>query len=215
MTDDRSAPDHAGAWPDAARPKRAALDAWLGVDLWIKRDDATSGAEAGNKVRKLEFLLADARLKGADTIITCGGIQSNHARATALVCAALGLKCVLLLRVDEPRTAAIPRTGNVLLDRLAGAEVRLVSREEYAQRTAYMETVAGELRGRGRRPYVIPEGGSNGLGSLGYVDCMRETSGQLRAGLGGGARFDVIVHACGSGGTAAGIVLGAARFGDA
>jgi D-cysteine desulfhydrase len=100
----------------------------------------------------------------------------------------------------------------VLLDRLAGAEIRLVSREEYAQRSAVMESVAAELRGRGRRPYVIPEGGSNGLGSLGYVDCMRETSEQLRAGLGGGKAFDVVVHACGSGGTAAGVALGAARF---
>jgi D-cysteine desulfhydrase len=192
--------------------KRAALDAWLGVDLWIKRDDATSGAEAGNKVRKLEFLLADARALGADTIVTCGGLQSNHARATALACAALGLKCVLLLRVDDPRTAVLPRSGNVLLDRLAGADIRLVSREEYAQRTAVMESVAAELRGRGGMPYVIPEGGSNGLGSLGYVDCMRETSEQIRAGLAGGKAFDVVVHACGSGGTAAGVALGAARF---
>ena len=192
--------------------KRAALDAWLGVDLWIKRDDATSGAESGNKVRKLEFLLADALVRKADTVVTCGGIQSNHARATALACAGLGLRCVLLLRVDDPRSALLPRSGNVLLDRLAGAEVRLISHEEYAQRAVVMEGVASELRGRGRRPYGIPEGGSNGLGSLGYVECMRETSGQLRAGLGGGAPFDVIVHACGSGGTAAGIALGAARF---
>jgi D-cysteine desulfhydrase len=192
--------------------KRPALDAWLDVDLWIKRDDATGGPEAGNKIRKLEYLLADAVRKGADTILTCGGIQSNHARATALACASLGLRCVLFLRVEDPRTAVLPRTGNVLLDRLAGAEVRLVSREEYAQRGAVMEAAAAELRSGGRSPYVVPEGGSNGLGSLGYVACMREISEQLRAGLAGGKPFDVVVHACGSGGTAAGVALGAARF---
>jgi D-cysteine desulfhydrase len=185
------------------------------LDLWIKRDDATGGAEAGNKVRKLEFLLADALRRGADVVLTCGGIQSNHARATALACASLGLGCVLFLRVPEPAGFVLPWDGNVLLDRLAGAEVRVISREEYARRTSVMESAAAELRANGRAPYVIPEGGSNGLGSLGYVDCMRETSEQLRAGLGGGGPFDVVVTACGSGGTAAGLALGAARFGVA
>jgi D-cysteine desulfhydrase len=200
--------------------KSVALDRMLGLDLWIKRDDATGGAEAGNKVRKLEFLLADAVDRGADTVLTCGGIQSNHARATALCCAALGLGCVLFLRVGEgatdPRVAAprerLPRTGNVLLDRLAGAEVRLVSRADYADRGAMMHAAAEVLAGRGKRPYVIPEGGSNGLGALGYVEAMLETRRQLDEGGGGGTEpFDEIVHACGSGGTAAGVALGAAR----
>jgi D-cysteine desulfhydrase len=199
--------------------KRKRLDDMLGVDLWIKRDDATGGAEAGNKVRKLEWLLGEAVARGADTVVTCGGLQSNHARATALACAAVGLATVLLLRVEapgDPRSAVLPATGNVLLDRIGGAEVRLVSREEYAQRDAAMDSVAIELRDGGRRPYVVPEGGSSGLGALGYVECMRETAAQLRAGLAGGpAPFDVIVHACGSGGTAAGVALGAARFGVA
>src|SRR6185312_14770628 len=106
--------------------KRPGLDRLLGVDLWVKRDDATGGAEAGNKIRKLEWLLGDAVARGADTVVTCGGLQSNHARATALACAALGLRAVLLLRVDKPReNAALPLAGNVLLDRLAGAEIRL------------------------------------------------------------------------------------------
>ncbi|MGD0525664.1 MAG: D-cysteine desulfhydrase family protein [Polyangiaceae bacterium] len=196
--------------------KRPALDALIGVDLWIKRDDVTGGAEAGNKVRKLELLLGDALARRSDTVITCGGLQSNHARATALVCASLGLACVLLLRVKDPRTTVLARDGNVLLDRLAGAEVRLVSHDEYAMRAAVMESVAVELRQRGKRPYVIPEGGSNGLGSLGYVACMEEVREQLRLGLAGTqAPFDVIVHACGSGGTAAGVALGAARHGVA
>jgi D-cysteine desulfhydrase len=219
--------------------KRARLDAMLGVDLWIKRDDATAGAESGNKVRKLELLLGDALAKRADVVVTCGGIQSNHARATALACAQLGLACVLFLRVDEGATdvdAAASRerlrevglTGNVLLDRMAGAELRLISREDYAQRAALMEAAAVRLRGAGRAPYVIPEGGSNGLGSLGYVEAMREVRMQLSLGLGGGASsasdatranggaaFDVVAHACGSGGTAAGVALGVSKHGVA
>src|ERR1700734_2363506 len=111
--------------------RRAALDGILGVELWIKRDDATSGAEAGNKVRKLEFLLGDAVARGCDTILTCGGLQSNHPRATAIACAQLGLKCVLYLRADgapgDPSRVAkrdeLPPGGNVLLDRLTGAEI--------------------------------------------------------------------------------------------
>lgn len=193
--------------------KRRALDDLLGLDLWIKRDDATGGAEAGNKIRKLEWLLADALAHRADTIVTCGGLQSNHARATALVCASLGLACVLLLRVADPARTPLPRVGNVLLDRLAGAEIRLVSHDEYARRSAVMESVAIELRDRRKRPYVVPEGGSNGLGALGYVDCMRETAAQMDRGLAGGKTpFDVVVHACGSGGTAAGVALGASRY---
>ena len=193
--------------------KRRGLDELLGVDLWIKRDDATGGAEAGNKIRKLEWLLGDALARRADTIVTCGGLQSNHARATALVCASLGLACVLLLRVADPLRTQLPRDGNVLLDRLAGAEIRLVSHDEYARRGAMMDSVAVELRDRGKRPYVVPEGGSNGLGALGYVECMREVAGQMRHGLAGGQTpFDVVVHACGSGGTAAGVALGASQF---
>jgi D-cysteine desulfhydrase len=196
--------------------KRRALDQLLSVDLWIKRDDATGGAEAGNKVRKLELLLGDAVARGADTVITCGGLQSNHARATALACASVGLSCVVLLRVVDPEHTKLPLQGNVLLDRMVGAEVRLVSHAEYAQRGAVMESVASDLRLRGRRPYVIPEGGSNGLGSLGYVECMREVHQQMSLGLAGGdAPFDVVVHACGSGGTAAGVALGASRWGVA
>ncbi len=196
--------------------KRPALDRMLGIDLWIKRDDAAGGAEAGNKIRKLEWLLGDAMARRANTIVTCGGLQSNHARATALACASLGLACVLFLRAEAPFPAALPLAGNVLLDRMAGAEVRLISPAEYAQRGAIMASAAIELRERGREPYVVPEGGSNGLGALGYVECMREIAEQARRGLAGGeAPFDVVVHACGSGGTAAGIALGAARFGVA
>jgi D-cysteine desulfhydrase len=201
------------------------VDAIVGARVWIKRDDCTGGAEAGNKLRKLELLLADAVAKGADTILTCGGIQSNHCRAAALAAARLGLASVLFLRVPDadatgPDAAApdarLPRAGNVLLDRLAGAEIRLVSRAEYAERAGVMERAALALARRGKRPYVIPEGGSNGLGALGYVEAMREVREQMGLGLAGGATpFDEIVHACGSGGTSAGVTLGAARWGVA
>lgn len=197
------------------RPERLARA--LGLDLWIKRDDMTGGAEAGNKIRKLEYLLAAAVAEGADTLITCGGLQSNHARATALLAASLGLGAVLFLRTSDPAldSAKAPLEGNVLLDRLVGAEIRLISPKTYRDRNAVMAAAAAELRAAGKKPYVIPEGGSNGLGSLGYVEAMAEIRRQLDQGLADGKPFDVIVHACGSGGTAAGVALGAAAHGVA
>jgi len=181
----------------------------LGVDLWIKRDDMTGSADAGNKLRKLELLLADARARRADTVITCGAAQSNHARATAVACAALGFACELLLWSDDP----VPQTsGNLFLSRLAGARVHQVSKSDYRDRRATMQSLACDVERRGGRPYVIPEGGSNGLGALGYVEAMREVRDQIRMGLAGQGRFDAVVTACGSGGTAAGLALGAARF---
>jgi len=197
------------------KPERLAKA--MGLDLWIKRDDMTAGAEAGNKVRKLEFLLAEAVERGADTVITCGGIQSNHARATALCAASLGMRALVFLRTTEPDLdpAHAKLVGNVLLDKLVGAEIRLITPAMYRDRSALMAAAAEELRAAGQRPYVIPEGGSNGLGSLGYVEAMAEVRGQLDAGAAGGKAFDVIVHACGSGGTAAGVALGASRYGIA
>lgn len=190
------------------QPKRLAQA--LGIDLWVKRDDMSAGAEAGNKIRKLEFLLADAVDTGCDWVITCGGIQSNHARATAICAASLGLRSLLLLRTSDLNY--LPISGNVLLDRMVGAEIRLITPEQYKDRNLLMAEAAEELSAKGARPYVIPEGGSNGLGALGYVQAMAEIRRQLDVGLAGGRPFDVIVHACGSGGTAAGITLGASRF---
>jgi D-cysteine desulfhydrase len=192
-----------------------ALDALVGTRVWVKRDDMTGGAEAGNKIRKLEYLLAAALEQGADTVITCGGFQSNHARATALLARRLGLRPVLLLRtLSSPPPA--PNAGNALIDALAGAEIRAISPEQYRHRDALMAEVATELAAKGDRPYVIPEGGSSGLGSLGYVDAMREVGEQLALGEQGAPReFDAVVHACGSGGTAAGVALGAALYGVA
>lgn len=185
-----------------------------GIDLWVKRDDMTGGAEAGNKIRKLEFLLGEALSLQADTVLTCGGLQSNHARATALAAASLGMRAVLFLRTNDPTLdpADAPLEGNVLLDRLAGAEIRFISPEQYRDRARLLDEAAAELRAEGAKPYVIPEGGSNGLGALGYVEAMGEVRRQLDLGLGGGKPFDVVVTACGSGGTAAGVGLGAALY---
>jgi len=189
---------------------RPALSKRLGVSLFIKRDDATGGAEGGNKIRKLEYLMADAVAKKATRVLTCGGIQSNHARATASACAALGIRCVLFLRVDDP-SAPLPHSGNVFLDRLFGAEIRPITRAEYARRNELMAEAASAYAARGDVPYVIPEGGSNGLGSLGYVRAMHEVKDQLSLAAGAlPSSFDWVVHACGSGGTAAGVSLGAA-----
>jgi D-cysteine desulfhydrase len=191
------------------------LDALVGTEVWVKRDDLTASGAAGNKIRKLEYLAADALAREATTLITCGGQQSNHARATAIVAAELGLRAVLLLRTADPSTPP-PAVGNLMLDYLVGAEVRFITPAQYRERDALMAEVARELGARGERPYVIPEGGSNGLGSLGYVDAMAEVRAQLEAGLAGGPKpFDAIVHACGSGGTAAGTALGARRHGVA
>jgi D-cysteine desulfhydrase len=200
------------------RPTRLCEE--LGIELWVKRDDATGGPEAGNKIRKLGYLLADALAQGCDTVITCGGVQSNHARATAVLCAQLGLSSRLLLRATEledddggrgvaPTEELAPSIGNVLIDRLVGADIRLITRASYQRRAAVMQRAADDIAADGGKPYIIAEGGSNGLGALGYVDAMAETRMQLDEGAANGKAFDVIVHACGSGGTSAGIALGA------
>jgi D-cysteine desulfhydrase len=188
-----------------------ALDALVGTAVWVKRDDMTAGAEAGNKIRKLEYLLWEARERGAQAVITCGGLQSNHARATAIAARQLGMRAVLLLRAARPALHTQLDSGNAFLDALVGAEVRLITPEQYRVRDALMRDVALELEGRGEHTYVIPEGGSCGLGALGYVDAMAEVRAQIDAGEAGAPRqFDAVVHACGSGGTAAGVALGAA-----
>jgi len=177
----------------------------LGVEILVKRDDLTGAELSGNKVRKLEYLLADAEDQGADVVITCGGEQSNHCRATALAAARVGMASHLILRTDDPATPPTT-TGNILLDRLAGAGVEWISRPAWRDRNAIMAAAAERLRAAGRRPYVIPEGGSNALGSWGYVGCASELADDLAALP---ARPTTIVFACGSGGTAAGLVLGA------
>src|SRR5262245_25137481 len=178
----------------------------LGLELWVKRDDLTGTDLTGNKVRKLSFLAADAVERGCDTLITCGAVTSNHARATAIVAARLGLRSHLLLRGEDQH----PPEGNLLLDRYVGAEVTFFPASEWPQRDLKMGALAARLRSEGRKPYVIPEGGSNALGSLGYVLAVKELLEQARdLGLDVGH----IVHATGSAGTTAGLALGCAVWG--
>jgi D-cysteine desulfhydrase len=184
----------------------ARLSKRLGVELLVKRDDLTGAPLTGNKVRKLEFLLAEAQAEGADTVITCGGAQSNHCRATAIAARRLGMESVLLLRVPDPKNPP-PTDGNILLDRLVGAEVRWVTPAEYAQRHEVMRGVTRELSAKRRKGYVIPEGGSNPLGAWGYVRGVEELSRELTPGR------TTLIYAAGSGGTGAGLVLGAKLLG--
>ncbi|KAL6784351.1 hypothetical protein ACKKBG_A05805 [Auxenochlorella protothecoides x Auxenochlorella symbiontica] len=177
-----------------------------GLELFIKRDDLTGMQLSGNKVRKLEFLLAKAKAEGHDSVITIGGIQSNHARATAVAARYCGLDSHLILRTSRLAADSDPGlVGNLLVERLVGAHIHTVTKEEYAAAgsralTAQLER---QLRGQGTNPYVIPVGGSNGLGTWGYLSFVEELRGQA-ADLG----LTDIVLACGSGSTAAGIALG-------
>jgi L-cysteate sulfo-lyase len=174
-----------------------------GPQLFVKRDDQTGLATGGNKTRKLEFLVADALERKADTLITAGAPQSNHARQTAAAAARAGMRCVLVLRGQPP---AEPQ-GNLLLDELLGAHVRWAERNAVP---ATMEAVAAELRTQGRAPYIIPYGGSNPVGATGYVAAMEELMEQARQM---DLRLDRIVFASSSGGTQAGLVVGAKATG--
>ena len=175
----------------------------LGVEIWVKRDDRTGLGLSGNKVRKLAWLLAEARAQGATTILTTGGIQSNHCRATAVACRQLGLRPALLLRGVAPDAHEID--GNLLMDLVLGARVRWCTPEGYRQRDARLQDWAEELRAAGERPFIIPEGGSNALGALGFIEAAREVRAQARAA---GVAFDSVWCGVGSGGTLAGLALG-------
>lgn len=175
-----------------------------GPEIWIKRDDCTGLSTGGNKTRKLEFLMAEAELQGADMVMTQGATQSNHARQTAAFAAKVGMDCHILL---EDRTgsndANYNNNGNVLLDHLHGATTE--RRPGGLDMNAEMEAVAERFRAEGRKVYTIPGGGSNPTGALGYVNCAFEMLGQFNdRGLG----VDHIVHATGSAGTQAGLVTG-------
>ena len=174
-----------------------------GPQLWVKRDDQTGLATGGNKARKLEFLIAEALAQDADTLITCGAAQSNHARQTAAAAAKFGLDCTLVLRGEEVQEAR----GNLLLDRLFGADVVWAGDQPIPDR---LEEVAEDVRARARRPYVIPLGGSNPIGAAGYAVAMEELLGQCTQSA---VSFDRIVLATGSGGTQAGLVAAARALG--
>lgn len=179
------------------------LSEFTGRDIYIKRDDITPLAMGGNKLRKLEYLAAAALAEGADTLVTAGAIQSNHVRQTAAVAAKLGLKCVALLENPIGTTEANYLTnGNRLLLDLFNAEV--VMCDELHDPTAQLAELAERLEGQGFRPYVVPVGGSNALGALGYVRCALEIAEQSSASF---VDFSAIVVASGSAGTHAGLAV--------
>jgi L-cysteate sulfo-lyase len=190
-----------GPTPLEAMPR---LSLALGCNLYIKRDDCTGLAGGGNKARKLEYLLAAARNAGADTLVTVGGLQSNHARQTAAAAAKFGFSCDLVLE----DVAGTPKqdyynNGNVLLDRLFGANIHSVADGEDCAAVADQLMIA--LAEAGRKPYLIPMGGSNEVGSLGYVRCANELLAQIAAH---DIAVDHIVVASGSAGTQAGLLAG-------
>ena len=174
------------------------ISAELGTNVYIKRDDLTGLGLGGNKVRKLEFLLAEAKRQGAEVVFTTGGAQSNHAMRTAAAACRIGLRPILILK----KRGVTECLGNQLLEKLMGTEVIFMDTDDYADIYAEMDRIGAGL---GVPYYKIPCGGSNALGSLGYVECAREIAGQ-------GMRFDHIVCAEGSGGTMAGMALGAKLF---
>jgi L-cysteate sulfo-lyase len=193
-----------GHFPTPLEPMDNLTQLLGGPRLWIKRDDCTGLSTGGNKTRKLEFLMAEALALKADVVITQGATQSNHARQTVAAAAKLGMQCHILL---EDRTGYTQfnykENGNVLLDRLHGATVE--RRAGGSDMQAEMEAVARQLESEGRRPYVIPGGGSNPVGALGYVNAALELVNQsVEMGL----RIDHLVHATGSSGTQAGLVVG-------
>lgn len=187
--------------------QRASAKWGRGHRLWVKRDDLTGCTLSGNKVRKLEFIAAHALDSGYDTIITCGGLQSNHCRATAFACAQLGLHAHLILR-GEPEGGA---DGNLLLDHLAGARVSCYPPRQYRQELgAIFAQWEAHYAQAGRRALCVPTGGSDGIGAWGYVAACEELKADFERHAIDEAH---IVCASGSGGTQAGLTLGAALHG--
>ena len=175
-----------------------------GPDIYIKRDDLLGLSGGGNKTRKLEFLVADALSQGADTLITVGAVQSNHCRLTLSAAIHEGLRCQLVLEERVPGSYREEASGNNFLYQLLGVERTLVVAGGSDLQGA-MDGLAGELRASGRRPYLIPGGGSNALGSLGYAACAQEL---LAQSFEMGIAFDAVVASSGSGGTHAGLLAG-------
>ena len=176
------------------------LSAEVGVEIWVKRDDLTGLLETGNKIRKLEFLIGEALAQNADTLITCGTLQSNCCRCVAAVAARLGLRAVLALNGPPPAEY----DGNLLLDRMLGAEVQYCTPAEWAKIDEVLQDIAARERSRGRVPYVIPESGATVVGALGYLACGQELAEQVRHGA---PDFDTVVITAFSGGSQAGLLM--------
>lgn len=195
---------HFAHLPTPLEPLERLSEALGGPNIWIKRDDCTGLSTGGNKTRKLEFLMAEAVVQHADTIITQGAIQSNHVRQTAAIAAKLGLNCQVLLENRNGFTRhEYQASGNVLLDQLHGATIS--RRTEGTDMDAEMLQLAEQLRSDGKKPYIIPGGGSNEIGALGYVNAALELTRQADDRS---LRIDHVIHATGSAGTQAGLVVG-------
>ncbi|MGE0882752.1 MAG: D-cysteine desulfhydrase family protein [Blastocatellales bacterium] len=173
--------------------------------LFIKRDDYTGPGFGGNKVRKLEYVLARALADGADAAITCGGLKSNHARVTAAMCARLGLRCILVLNEPAELPALIP--ASLKVDEMLGAEIHRVKHRD--ERKPTMEAIAARLRGDGKTPVIIPLGASIPLGALGFVRAVEEAAAQLAEM---NLRLNYVFHSTSSGGTQAGLIAGHQLF---
>ena len=177
-----------------------------GPNIFIKRDDCTGLATGGNKTRKLEYLIPDAIQNKAELIVTVGAVQSNHARQTAAACALMGLKCLIVLeqRLKDPPESYM-KSGNVFLDKLFGAEVKICPKNEDV--TKYSEKLIKDIKSKGTNVYFIPGGGSNAVGALGYVECLNEIIKENNE-----YNFSHIIHATGSAGTQAGLLAGKKYF---
>ena len=175
-------------------------------NIFIKRDDCTGLATGGNKTRKLEFLIPDAIKNKAELIVTVGAVQSNHARQTAAACTLMGLKCLIILeqRLEDPPESYM-KSGNVFLDKLFGAEVKVCPKNEDV--SEYSEKLIKDIKSKGTNVYFIPGGGSNSVGALGYVECLNEIIQENKK-----YNFSQIVHATGSAGTQAGLLAGRKYF---
>ncbi len=172
-----------------------------GPEIWIKRDDLTGCATSGNKIRKLEFVVANALKTNADTLITCGWLNSNHARTTAVLASKMGMKSILLLRGEKPSTFQ----GNLFLGKLAGAEIRYLSPGEYERVDEMMIEIVNELKKEGRTGYPIPSGATYPVGIWGYIKALEEIKNQS-------VDFDAILVPVGTGGTYAGLFIGKKLF---
>lgn len=198
-----------GHWPTPLEPMKRLSQHLGAARLFIKRDDCTGLATGGNKTRKLEFLVGEALHRGADTLLTHGAVQSNHVRQTAAAAGFAGLRCEALLEERvQGAPAAYHESGNVFMDQLFGATLHRVASGTVMDDA--LEALANRVRDRGAKPYVIPGGGSNALGSLGYVDCVLELQRQCDSM---GLRRPHLVHATGSAGTQAGLVAGVHALG--
>ena len=195
-----------GHFPTPIEPLKNISQFLGGPNIFIKRDDCTSLSTGGNKTRKLEFLIPDAMKNKAELVVTIGAVQSNHARQTAAACTLMGLKCLIILeqRLKDPPDAYM-NSGNIFLDKLFGADIKLCPRSENI--LEYSSKVIEDLKSKGTNVYFIPGGGSNSVGALGYVECLNEIIKEDKK-----YNFSQIVHATGSSGTQAGLLAGRKYF---